>query len=351
MATGQGYASRCALGVESTWGTGVAVSELIPFTSESINRVIAQLESEYLDGNAGRRSLTNSVVSPAGDLECELVWDEIATAIVGIERLLTGGLGTGTWDAVNSLTQFTLANTISRSYTLAFNKSVSVWESLGAKINTLKISGSAGEKVMLSAGIMAKNLLRTGDAGITNAAAALTSLAPANIPQNIVFDDCVFRLADQANAIAGGDAFAIDSFEVNVNNNFSEHQFSTTDATVTSALYSHEFLRNGRRETTLSITMPRYTADTIFTWLNSGTALQADLIFTSGSYIFTILLPNIKVTGDPTAPVSGPELIAPSFNFTCLLNPGTNTDMTLTDTTAITGELAIEVTSARTSAA
>lgn len=350
--SGQGFASRCALGVESSWGGGVAFTELIPFMSESINRAIAQIQSQYLDGKAGSRSLKNSSISVVGALEGEMVFDEITGGIIGIERLIRGALGSGTWDAVNSLTQYTLADTISRSYTIGFNKQTSVWEIAGAKINSLTIAGSAGEPITFSVDIIGRNLLRTGDTGIVNAAAAITGINPTNIPGQVYFDDLVFRLADQANALASGDQFSINSFELVINNNLSDPTFGTIDSTNTDIDLTHEPIRNDFREILLSMTMPRYTADTIFNWLKNATGLQADLLFTpAGGDLLSLFLPNMKVVGDPEASIGGASLIEPTFNFRCLRNAGTNSYLTLTDSTAITEELAIECKSNRTSAA
>ena len=350
--SGQGFASRCALGVESSWGGAVAFTELVPFTSESINRAIAQIQSQYLDGKAGLRSLKNSSISVVGALEGEMVYDEITGGIIGIERLISSALGTGTWDAANSLTKYTLAEALTKSYTIGFNKQTSVWEIAGAKVNNLKISGNAGEAIKFSADIIGRNLLRTGDTGIVNAAAAITGIAPTNVPSLVYFDDLIFRLADQSNGLVSGDRFSISGFELSINNNLSDSTFATIDSTNTDIDLTLEPERNGFREITLSITMPRYTADTIFDWLNADTGLMADLLFTpTGGDLLSIFLPNIKVGGDPTAPIGGAEIIEASFNFTGLRNAGTNSYLTLTDTTAIAEELAIECKSNRTSAA
>jgi hypothetical protein len=351
MPTGQGTLSRCALGVESTWGAGVAVTELIPFTSESIARTIAQLQSEYIDGYAGRRRMYNSIVSPAGGLEFEMIWDEITGGIIGLERLIKGSMGASARDGSNNLNKYYFAEDIAASYTIAFNKLVSVWEAQGCKINALIISGEAGQKLKGSVEILARNLLRTGDAGIVNAAAAITGISPTIVPQNVMFDDVVFRLGDQADALASGDRLKISSFNLGLGNKLSDHEHASVDATNVDSSLSMEFLRSGFRDVKLSITIPRYISDQILTWLNSKTALQADLKITSGSYQFNILLPNIKVAGDPAIPISGPELVKAAFNFVALRNAGTNTYMTFQDTTAIIDELAIEDKSARTAAA
>ena len=348
MATGQGIASRCAIGKESTYGTAVAVDEILPFSSESITRVITQLESQYLDGNVGRRNLKNSVVNIEGACEGEMVWDEDDGDPIGIENLLRGVLGSSSTSTDNN--QYKTANECDDHYTICFNKQVSNWEIVSAKFNTLTINGEAGGKIMFSSDVIGYNLLRTGDAGITNAIAAVTGLSNTTQPQNIAFDDLVFRIGDQSDALSSSDEYCIDNFELVINNNLSEPQFSTQCTNHTNSLLTHEPFRNGQRETTLSITLPRYTSDQFFTWLNNGTALQADLKFTSGSYYFNVFLPNIKVNGDAGAPITGAELIKLELSFTALRLAAAHAYMTFTDGDLITDEIGIEVASGRASA-
>lgn len=351
MSVGQGIASRCALGVESSFGTAVAVTELLPFTSESINRAIQQLEAQYLDGLAGRKNLKNSVVSVLGDMECELIWDEEAGDPIGIERLLRGALGASARDAATGLNQYKTATAVGDSYTICFNKQVSNWEIVSAKINTLTINGESGGKGMISTELIGYDLLRTGDGGITNAIAAVTGLGPTTQPENVAFDDLVFRIGDQADALAAGDQYKIDNFELVVNNNLIEPQFSTVDSAHTNNLLTLEPLRNGQREINLALTLPRYDSDQLFTWLNSATALQADLKFTSGSYQFNILLPNIRMIGDPTAQIGGAELIKPEINLMALNLAGAHAFMKYQDNDLIVDEIGIECKSGRSSAA
>lgn len=351
MSTGQGYAAAAALGVESTWGTGVAVTELLSISSEGIAKTVQQLMSEYLDGNAGQRALINSSKSVLGPLSCEVVFDEISGGIIGVERLIKGFMGASARDAVNSLNQYTISDSAALSYTIAINKQVSVWEAQGVKFNELKISGEAGKKIMLEIGTISKELLKTGDVGIVNAAAAITGITPSLVPTNVTFDMLDFRIGDQANALASGDSLKIESFELTGNNNFSDPQFSSMDANHADSTVTLEPLRNGRRTIDLKVVMPRYEADTVFGWLDNNTALQASLKFSYGSYQFNIFLPNVRMQGNPGAPITGPELMKLNFGITALRNAGTNSYMTLTDSTAITEEIAIECKSARTSAA
>jgi len=351
MSTGQGVASRCALGKESSFGTAVAVTDIVPFSSESINRAIQQLEKQYLDGTVGRKGLKNSVVSVLGGLECEFIWDEESGDPIGLENFLRGFFGASARDAGNGLNQYKTANAVDDFYTICFNKQVSNWEIVSAKINTLTIAGESAGKFTLAVEIIGYDLLRTGDGGITNAIAAVTGLSNTDDPAAMVYDDLVFRIGDQANSLAAGDQYKIDSFELVCNNNLTEPEFSTIDSGHTDSLLTLEPVRNGQREVDLKITLPRYDSDQIFTWLNNGTALQADLKVASGSYEFNMLLPNVKIVGDPTANIGGAELIKPEINIQAHRLAAKHAYMTYQDSDTIDDEIGIEAKSGRTTQA
>lgn len=350
MSIGQGALSRCALGIESSWGTGVAVTELIPFDSETFNKNIRMIETAYLDGNAGKNSLIGSLNEALGDLNGEMVFDEISGGIIGIERIIKGAMGASARDAVNSLNQYTLNPSIDTSFTVAFNKQVSAWELQGLKINTFVLSGEAGGIIKFSTTSIGQQLYRTGDAGVVNAIAAITGIAPSVIPTPMTFDDMVFRIADQANAIADGDQITINNFEFSHNNNLTDPTFGTIDSAHTNSKLTLEPIRNGLREITFKVQIPRYKSDQFSSWIDSHTPLQADFIITNGSLVFRIFIPNLYVT-NVGAPIAGPEAIVQDVEFMAIRNAGTNTDMTLTDSTAITEEFAIEAKSNRSTAA
>ena len=350
MSTGQGIAARCAIGDESSYQSAVAVDELIPFTGESINRAILQLEAQFLDGNAGRKGLRNSIVSVEGALDGELVYDEETGDPIGVERILRGVLGASARDAGNGLNQYKTNDTVDDLWTICFNKQVSNWEIVSAKFNNLTISGAVGEKIMFSTDIIGYDLLRTDDAGITNAIAAVTGLSPAELT-NVHFDDLIFRIANLDNAIASGDQYKINSFEFGIENVLTDPQHSTVASGHTDNALALEPKRNGQRVVKLSITLPRYESDQFFSWLNAGTALQADLKFATGSYEFNILLPVLYVAGDAAANIGGAELVEPTINFIPIRNNSTNTDMTFQDSDVITDEVGIECKSGRSSQA
>ncbi len=349
MSVGRGFDAKLAIGAESTFGTAVAVSELIPFTSESVTKEFDQQSAEYLDGNPAKKDLKNVNIKVGGDISGEMVYDEIAGAAIGIERLLRGALGNSARDTTNGLNKYYPANDLDDYFTLAFNKQVSLWEIVSAKFGTLEIFGKAGEKMMFSlSNLIARDLLRTGDSGIVNSISGVEAISPTNIPANIMFDDGTFRIGDTSDALTSSDEKCIDGFTLTINNNLSDAEYTTPCSTNDDAQKTIEPLRNGWRELEVKLEIPRYESDQYFTWLNNETALQLDFKFALGSYQFNILLPYLKVKA-VEAPIGGPEIIKQTVTLVPLRNAGRNTYMTFQDSTAISDEIGIEMKSARTS--
>lgn len=349
MAIGQGASSKLALGKETTWGNGVSANEIIPFDSESIEKSINQIESAYLDGSAGKRNLKGSVISDVGDLSGEMVFDEISGGIIGIESILRGSFGNSSRDAANSLNKYFLKSTIDDSYTLAFDKSVSLWEHQGSKFKGITISGQKNESLKFNTSIISKNMFKTGDANIVNSLAGVQGLSSIN-PTPMIFDDLIFRIGDHSNALASADQISINSFEFSLDNNLTDPDFGSKTQSHTNSKETLEPVRNGLRNLTFKCKLPRYTSDQLFSFFDNGTPLQSDVVVTSGSFKFSLLMPNLYIT-KISAPISDAGLIVVEVEFQLIRNSGKNTFMTFTDSSAISDEAAIEVKSNRTTAA
>lgn len=343
MSIGQGHKARCGVLDEASWGTAVLVNELMPYTSEGLERLVTKLESSYLTGNSGREALRSGVVQALGDLSGEISLNYQNAG--GFEYIIWGlAGGDGSRDASNSLNQYKLSEDVDNSFTLAINKDVSVWEFPGCKVDSLEITGEAGEgsKINWTASLIAKNVLRTGDAGITNDAAQVNGITTTGSPALLTFDDLVFRIGDTSDALADADKMKIKSFTFNFNNNLSDPDYSTEDTSHTNNLLTLEPERNDLRAVTLSVTVPRYSADSVFDWYNNHTALQCDLKFALGSREFNILLPYGYVT-NAGAPVSGPELIEQSFDLTFVRLNAQHAYMTYQDSDTIDDEVGFEL--------
>jgi hypothetical protein len=352
MATGIGSKTKGGWGKETTWSTGVAITELIPYLSEDITEDIAILADEYHRGSPMLANYQPSSRTCTGSLVCEGVYDTIAGDIIGLGGLLRSVFGAATWQLTPTTVEYEPSTDLDESATIAFEKNVSVWELAGGKFASMEITGNAQGKIQFSFNVTGYQLRRTGDVGIVNTSSTFTGLAPTTNPELIAFDHLIVRVADQGAALDSADQINVSSFTLTFENNLIGSEFATPISTG-DALYTLEPIRTGKRNVTLSLTIPRYTADTVFTDFKANTAKQADLKFTgaSSSYEFNIFLPNVRIE-EPVAPVTGPEIVQQTYNLKALdNNAGTiNTNMVLASSNVVQNEIAIETKNARTAA-
>lgn len=352
MPTGQGFAAMAGIGKESAYGTNVAVDEILPFTSEELNRSIAKIMQEYLDNTPAHRDAQNSVITVNNALSTQGIYDEKDAGgdILGQGLLFLLLLGSATWDGVNSVNKFQVASNPAASATIAINKAVSVWETVSAMINSMEMSANH-QGVSFNWSIIAQNLLRTGDSGIVNAAAAITGLSVDAIPVKMSLEHAVFRIGVLGAPLDGNDAFKISEFNLNYGNNLSESTFTTTDSTHTDGTLTIQPVRNGRVETMLNFTLPRYESNQFYSWLNANTQLQADLVFTDpvNSKSISFLFPHIKII-NPSSPTPDASVFPLTVECQCFDNKDgvINSDMTFTDGDDITYQMGIETSDGRT---
>lgn len=346
---GQGFATRAGVVTQSDFDTAVAVTNILTFMNENVTRQKPGFSSSFLNAYSGEQLPEFPIEHVTGDIGGEAVIDAIDTDPIGWEHILYGALGAVTYSATYG-NMYTIAATLPK-FTIAFLKRTGVvWENIGCFINTFEFRASAGDqKVTWTAGVLGRQQLMTADVGITNTSGTFDGLAPGEVPAKIMFSDLVIRLADTADALAAGDQINITEFALSINNNLEDPVFASPDNTIhTTAGFPMEFIRNGFKEVTLSLTLPRYEAETFFAGHLAGTAYQCDLVFTVGSYTHKIFLPLVYVM-EPRAEVGGPEIFTPVLNMKAFYNSATNTVMVDSRSATITGELAWEAKSKRTS--
>jgi Phage tail tube protein len=288
MATGRGFQSILAVKAESAWGTAVACDAKLPFISEDLTETFSHLPNEMLTGAGARARSFQGARAVQGGF---VAYWTYALAQPVLKAFF--GLHTVNASADDSYDmQETLDND---SMTVAIEKSVSVHEYAGFKINELMLSGSPTDGVRIAANGFAKSRSISSSTNTTNTLAALAD--PTNFVQ---FYNLVLRIGDTVDALAGGDAISVASFELSLTRNLEP-------ALVNSQL-PLEALENGRRESTLTLEIPRYTADTFLSWHASHTLLQCDMVFTSSALVKTIRMPQLTVVSVP-ANISGPGLV------------------------------------------
>ncbi|OPL10680.1 MAG: hypothetical protein AVO38_16380 [delta proteobacterium ML8_D] len=328
MPIGKGFEGILGVKLEADYGDAIEVDEAIPFVSESFGNEIEKHADMVLRGKAGAgASIAGNTMYPFA-IPCDLTYEDVDLLIA----IALGAAGVPVANAPLYDNTYGLNDDMDYSFTAAVYKGVSTWEYAGCKINTLKISGEANKPLKIEFGGVAQSL--DLDSAI-NTGPILMALDTEDDASKIMFSDLEFKVAAQGDALAGESAVGINSFELLVNNNLALDQFDNTGTVIL------EPQRNGFRQVTLNLTVPRYEADTYLDWRDADDALHAYLKFTSGDYMFDIHIPKFKID-KAEAPIGGPGLISQSINCTCFRDPANDSaSFTVTD------ELEIDVTNAR----
>ena len=348
MATGLGYPAVMGAGKESTFRTGVAMTDRIPFLSETLSEQIAFIEDDALVGTAGRNQLDLGPISYTGKINTELRYTQKSGSYYcGVDLLLALAMG-GTPAYASSVTTLTLGESPSTAATIAINKQVAYWEFLSCYMNGFELTSKAGDFLHADFDVVAYNLLRTGT---TNGATQFSNLA-ASGGKRVLFGDMTFRLGDTADALAAGDNIGIKDFKFSMKNNLTGPQFSSPDnsATHTNGSLTIQPVRNGFREVMLEFTLPRYESSGWGTQLETWKAAKTSLQFKGLSSIdtaakrFELDCPFVIIE-DIQTPVEGPQALETKVKCRCLRGTAaSNTVMLLIDgATAISNEFAIEI--------
>jgi hypothetical protein len=313
-----GFESQLGIGTEVTLGTEVVVTEKIPYRSESIKAQNNHVLDNSLCGPATRPVSQQGTLIVEGGFEAHMRYtlaQLIFQHFFGTFLTDTPVVGTNTYSLDPSID--------GDGVTLAIEKTVSVWTTLGYKASELEITGSPADGIIYSVDGFGTDQIRNS---IINTSAVLDALA---IPGDfMLFQDMRLRIGDHVDALSAADDLDISEFTLNIN-----RQLEPTEVNSFNRL---EAVENNFRETTLSITIPRYCADTFIDFHRNHTQLQAELFFSDGTNSKTILIPNM-LTMEFDAEIGGPEFTPLTVTFTAHPNnatPAANTFMTLNDVNA-----------------
>jgi hypothetical protein len=366
MAYSKGFAGRCGIAknTKTTWADIITTPEdptdLVPLLSETMIDDYERIKNEQLYGGAGELEDAQGVQPITGDIQVEVHYDTKATSgetvrYWGTDIWFALAMGSVAFDNTNSYNKLTLADTLDDlsgapvAATFAINKQVSTtpWQFNGVYLKGFTLTGNAKENIKATFPCIAYDCDRTAGATTETELNTLYDTVSVAPPKKVLFSDLVFRIGDDTDALGDADKLGINSFTFTFDRVLTDPEFSTPDyGTHTSPRNTIEPVVNGLRVVTLSITLPRYKADSFFTWRDNDEKLQCDLIFTesSGDTIknFNLLIPTLKVTS-VSAPISGSGVVPVTVNFKVFLKHPDNTFMKFTDTTAITKEFAIEV--------
>lgn len=362
MAISKGFAARMGLAknTQTTWANIIAnpqaPTDLVTLVSENLADNFERVANEHIYGGAGQLQDVQGVQPISGEIEVQVVYDtKGSTKFWGSDLLLALALGSVSWKSGNGgFNELMIADTLDDlsgvpvAGTASIDKQVSTkpWQYNGIYVNGFTLTGSAREGLRATFPLICYDVDRETATVSAADLAALYAAVAAYLPQPILFSDLTFRIGDLADALAAADQIGIAAFTLTFNRNLSEPTFSTPDYSTghSAPKLSIEPVVNGLREVTLQITIPRYIADTFYTWRDNDTKLQADLKFSasSGARKFNIYLPTLKVQ-DISAPVGSAGLVTQTVTLRAFLKDAANTFMTTTNSTAITTEMAIEM--------
>jgi hypothetical protein len=266
---------------------------IMPFINETLTSKFTPLEDDSLVGYGGKK---------AGDFGCEAIggstthylnYNTIPIFLAAVMGNTAGGVLTIIDDVVD------------KYYVLEFDKQVSRFRFYACKANKFTISGEKDKLCKVVIDWNAKYFDPVGTAFPTLA-------QPTNVLVN--FDDLVFRVSDQADALSAGDGLGIESFEIVLDRQYKTDDYTTHPTVPKQAL---EPVSGGFRASEFSIKVPRFNSIALTAFKKGYIALQADFMFTGPStYTMKIELPEIRVSEGFDANIGGPEPLNLSAKFT-----------------------------------
>jgi len=316
MSTGKGVMAECGISTPASWGADwAAVSAALPFDEESISETIEWLEDNALEGKASRRAPDSGLIKVAGLLKGDLDyynWGSMIKAAMGAE----------------SSEVYTFADELEEIRRIEFEKQISRWRIDSFKVEQMIISGEKGKSLQIEFDLAGRMASRS-----STAFPDISISSRSRVKFSTSSTDSLIRIGNQDDALAAGDAVGWESFKFTIKNNLKADDFTNE------SVYALEPFRNGKRDVSLEINIPRYENDTYIDWQNNKTKLQADLYFTDGSKTFKLEIPEMLILSgfDANIPAGG-GLIVQQGTFGCYRNLA-NTPMT-----AINDEARITIT-------
>lgn len=289
MADNLGVATYQGVGIEVTYGTAVAATQMLNIISNGLDSETVNNQSVTLLGTSSRGRSRRGAEIVSGPIVVQWTYD---TAEIWLEQFM--GLRV---PAVSPLfDEYQLQTRIDRSFTFAENKrDAVVHEYDGLEIATATLAGNANDGFRWTLDTLGNQRAITGT---VNSAAGLQLLGiPAG---DIHWEDMVLRIGELDDALASpADDFCPESISLPLNRNATH-----------SIVNKRQPLRgqtNGHFDATLGFTLPRVDTDQFITWKEAGTLLQADITLSDGSSTKVVRFPVGRVTTAPQ-PTSGPEL-------------------------------------------
>jgi len=281
MAFNTGAGAKVAIGKEAagSWGTPVADTMLINFTSESMGPELTKTEEENLLAGYGPAAFDLMGVKAGGEISAVLK-PENAGYLMYAAMGGTDTVSVVTGQQVHTMVMQTAAAAL-RSFTIFVDRKQAIKKYSGCKMATLKISAKAGDYVKVSTTWKGKD-------------EATGTIATSTIPSLKAYKFI------GATVVAGGTTLDVTGFDLTYDNNLEDGP-----QTSTSGLYASE-PAHGKRKISLTIEMPYdanseniYTTNYITDTVISSIVLHLEspsIIATTYKYRMDITLNNVAIT-------------------------------------------------------
>lgn len=279
MADGLGLLSVMGLVPVAAWDTAYTASGMVgvPFVDESLSKNFNRIDLESKLGYGGREPSEQGNIVAAGTINHELDYNNYTK----IYEAITGDAATP-----HLLTD----DDLPVHHWIALDKQIEEWRFGAGKMTKAVISGEADQIVRLAADWVCRDM-----------ALAAVSMSPSiSTATRVRFNDLLFRIGDQVDALAAGDNLEIQSFEIEIDRALKTDDYVNAQELV-------EPVPGDWRAVSLKIKIPRYADDAFQDWKDADTPLQASLNFTRGGEQVLFEIPELRITEGFDALTTGPE--------------------------------------------
>ena len=308
MADNWGAEVIAGAGIESVYDTAIAATAKVKFLNDDLDVTTEDKPDETLCGTGGRDLGRRGADILAGTVVEEWHYGEQSV-------LLEQAFGSYVSEVSPIEDHYDLVNRTVTSFTFArIMRDAVVHEMSGLRVNELTIAGSSADDVQISAATLGGTRARTGT---TNTAVSLAALAAPEL--SVRMNELTLRIGDLGDALDASDNLFINAFSLVIARN-GKHDIVNSNTPLPMA-------EDGKRDVTLSITMPRIDTGKFIDWkeANPRTTIQAELAFAEegGTRTKVIRLPRGHVITAPQS-ISGPELQPATVTMMFAINPGVN---------------------------
>lgn len=330
MPKAKGYLVKVGVAKSTTWGTAVSCNVAnrgISIVSESLTVSTNFLNDESLTGTAFQGKGLTSNTTIQGTIEDNMQYSSpVLSTLIAMcmgradTPIIVDGIDSASAKPYPYYGSYRLGDDL-EGYHFSFcvdkQASGEIHEYDNCKVNSMTISGAAGDFIKISFDVIARKLVLPGIVTTTLSAATISTPKEA-----IRFDDLQFRVSTQASAAMDqSDQIYPTSFSITVNNNLAGQLTSLNSP------YTDEPLRSSSGEITGNFEIPVNDSTTIEKNMLDGDIMKLDIRARSTNqinpagqgpyyYAFEMFMPLVQiVTAD--RPVSGFGLVPSGFSFTC----------------------------------